>query len=265
MIVIGELINASRKVIAEAIRNHDAAAIQEVARQQALAGAQYIDVNAGIFQDRELQIMEWLVRSVQEVTEVPCSIDSPDPRVLAAGLAAHRGAALINSISLEPERLEAVTPLVRGTSHGIVALCIDGSGMPQGTDQRLQRTERLVNHLAKNDVPLDHIFVDPLLEAIGTQHTSAADFFAALGAIRARFPEVHVTCGLSNVSFGVPRRKLLNRVFAIMAIARGLDTAIVNPLDERLMSDILVAETLAGHDEWCERYLMAHREERLVV
>jgi cobalamin-dependent methionine synthase I len=265
MIVIGELINASRKVIAEAIKSQDSDTIQQVAKEEAAAGASYIDVNAGVFQEREIEYMKWLVDSVRAATDVPCSIDSPDPKVLEAGLLAHEQPALINSVSLEPDRLDAVTALVRGTKHSIIALCIDEHGMPDTVDDRLQRTERLVNHLAKADVTPDRIFIDPLLKAISTSHTEAAQFLDAVAAIKARFPEVHVTCGLSNVSFGLPRRKVLNRVFAMMAIARGLDSAIMNPLDARMMSNIVTAETLAGRDEWCERYLTAHREDRLVV
>ena len=265
MIVVGELINASRQAIAEAIKNQDTAAIQQVARGQASAGASYIDVNAGIFQDREAEYMKWLVESVRAVTQVPCSIDSPNPKALEAGLSAHPGPALINSISLEPERLDAVTPLVRGTPHSIIALCIDANGIPDTVDERLRRTERLVNHLGKADVPADRIFIDPLLKALSTSHTEAVQFLDAVAAIKQRFPAVHVTCGLSNVSFGLPRRKALNRVFAMMAIARGLDSAIMNPLDDRMMSNIIVAETLSGRDEWCEKYLMAHREGKLVV
>jgi len=265
MIVVGELINASRQAIAEAIRNQDRAAIQQVARDEAAAGASYIDVNAGVFQDREAEYMKWLVESVHAATEVPCSIDSPNPKALEAGLSVHQGPALINSISLEPERLEAVTSLVKGTPHRIIALCIDASGIPDTVDERLRRTERLVDHLGKADVPPNRIFIDPLLKAISTSHTEALQFLDAVSAIKQRFPDVHVTCGLSNVSFGLPRRKVLNRVFAMMAIARGLDSAIMNPLDDRMMSNIIAAETLGGRDEWCERYLMAHRAGKLVV
>ncbi len=265
MIVIGELINASRKVIAEAIKAQDRGAIQQVAKDEATAGASYIDVNAGVFQDREVEYMRWLVDSVRSVTDVPCSIDSPNPKALEAGLLTHEEPALINSISLEPDRLDSVTSLVRGTKHSIIALCIDENGMPDTVDDRLQRTERLVNHLAKADVTPDRIFIDPLLKAVSTSHTEAEQFLDAVAAIKQRFPEVHVTCGLSNVSFGLPRRKLLNRVFAMMAIARGLDSAIMNPLDERMMSNVVTAETLAGRDEWCEKYLVAHREDKLVV
>jgi 5-methyltetrahydrofolate--homocysteine methyltransferase len=265
MIVVGELINASRKVIAEAIKNQDAGAIKQVAKDQAAAGASYIDVNAGVFQAREEEYIKWLVESVREATDVPCSIDSPSPKALEAGLAVHESPALINSISLEPDRLDPVTSIVRGTPHSIIALCIDETGMPETTDDRLRRTERLVNHLSKADVPTNRIFIDPLLKAISTSHTEAIQFLDAVAAIKDRFPDVHVTCGLSNVSFGLPRRKVLNRVFAMMAIARGLDSAIMNPLDERMMSNIVTAETLAGRDEWCEKYLVAHRENKLVI
>lgn len=263
MIIVGELINASRKAVREAIRSKDAASIQAVARDQAEAGAAFVDVNAGVFEAREVELLGWLVETVQQCTDVPCAIDSPNPAAIEAAVARHQGGALINSISLEQGRCDAITSILAGTDHCVIALCMDDQGLPETVDQRLANAERLVTHLTAKRVPPDHIYLDPLLQAVATRPTAATEFLDAVAAIRARFPEVHCICGLSNVSFGLPNRKLLNATFAPMAVARGLDAAILNPLDERLMANLLVAETLAGRDEWCERYLDAHREGRL--
>jgi len=263
MIVVGELINASRKVIKAAITERDGAAIQQVARDQAEHGAAFIDVNAGVFEDREAECLEWLVAEVRKATETPCSVDSPDVKVAERALAAHSGAALVNSISLEKSRFEDFTALVAGSEHHVVALCMGDDGIPTTLDQRLANADRLVNHLVGKGIPEDRIFLDPLLHAISTSETAGLDFLRAAAAIRERFPGAHRICGLSNVSFGLPRRKILNQTFAVMAVAYGVDAGILNPLDDKLMTNILAAETLAGRDQWCERYLNAHRENRL--
>jgi 5-methyltetrahydrofolate corrinoid/iron sulfur protein methyltransferase len=263
MIVVGELINASRKAIAAAIREHDGAAIQQVARDEVKHGAHFIDVNAGVFEDREAECLEWLIGQVREATETPCSVDSPSVQAAERALAAHRGSALINSISLESSRLDDFTALLAGSEHHVVALCMGDDGIPTTVDQRLTNAERLVNHLVGKGIPEERIYLDPLLQAVSTSETAGQEFLQAVTTIKQRFPKVHCICGMSNVSFGLPRRKVLNQTFAVMAVAHGLDAAILNPLDEKLMTNILVAETLAGRDQWCERYLNAHRENRL--
>ncbi|MBN1628360.1 MAG: dihydropteroate synthase [Thermoleophilia bacterium] len=263
MIVVGELINASRKVIAQAIRTKDVTTVQQVARDEAGAGASFIDVNAGVFEDQEAELLGWLVEHVQQTVTIPCSIDSPNPKAIEAALAVHRGDAMINSISLEQDRRDSVTSLLAGTSHHVIAMCMDDDGLPETVDQRLRNADRMVSYLRGQGVAEDHIYLDLLLQAVSSNPTAAVDFLEAVAAVKTRFPEVHLICGMSNVSFGLPQRKVLNQVFAAMAVARGLDAAILNPLDVRLMSHILVAETLAGQDEWCERYLDASRAGRL--
>jgi len=264
MIIVGELINASRKRIAEAIRARDEETIQRVAKKQAGRDASYIDVNAGVFEDEEAELLQWLVGLVQVAVDVPCSIDSPNPAVVEAGLERHQGPALVNSISLEQSRLDGLSPLLAGTDHRVIALCVTDEGMPQTTDDRLAVADKLVNHLVQKGLKTDHIFVDPLVQPVSTDGAAPLAALRAIAALRERFPEVHTICGLSNVSFGLPQRKILNQTFAAMAIAWGLDGAILNPMDDRLRTTIIAAETLAGRDEWCERYLNAHRAEELV-
>jgi 5-methyltetrahydrofolate corrinoid/iron sulfur protein methyltransferase len=263
MIIVGELINSSRKPIAEAIKARNTAAVQQVARNQMLCGAAFVDVNAGVFDEQEAECLEWLVQNVQQATDAPCSIDSPNTKALEAALAVHQGSALINSISLERRRCEDITSLLAGTSHQVIALCMNERGVPETVDQRLANADKLVNHLVSSGIPIERVYLDPLLHAVSTKETAGRDFLLAVAAIKQRFPNVHCICGISNVSFGLPRRKLINQTFAAMAIAHGLDAAILNPLDAKLMTNILVAETLAGSDPWCERYLHAHREDRL--
>lgn len=262
MIVVGELINASRKKIAAAIRARDRAAIEQVAKDEAAAGAAFIDVNAGVFEDEEAAHLVWLVQTVQQAVDVPCSIDSPNPAVLQEVLPQHQGPALVNSVSLESGRLEPVTSILAGTEHRVIALCMTDEGMPETVDDRLAAAERLINHLVKHGVAEPHIFVDPLVQPLSTNGEAPMRALGAIEAMRKRFPEVHGICGLSNVSFGLPKRKLLNRTFLAMGIARGLDAAILNPLDAELQAVLYAAEALAGRDAWCERYLDGYREKR---
>ena len=260
MIIIGELINASRKIVKSAIEAGDRELIKQIATQQADAGADYIDVNAGVFVGKESQYLQWLVETVQEVSDKPCAIDSPDPEAIKAALAVHRGAPLINSISLERDRYEAILPIVSGTDFKVIALCMSDEGMPETADDRLRIADKLVNGLVQNNVALENIFVDPLVQPISVKKTFGMEFLDSIERIMTRYRGIHTACGLSNISFGLPERKFLNQTFITMAICKGLDGAIINPLDRKMMSNILSAETLAGRDEFCMNYLNGYRE-----
>jgi cobalamin-dependent methionine synthase I len=262
MIIVGELINASRKKIAAAIESQDTAAIQAVAKDQFEHGANYIDVNAGVFVGKEPEYLQWLTAIVQEPVDAPCCLDSPDPKAIEAALSVHKGTPMINSISMEKERYDALLPIVAGTDFKVVALCMGDKGMPQTTDERMAIAEELVNNLVKNRVPVENIYVDPLVQPISTNVTFGIEFLNSIERIIKTFPGIHTVCGLSNISFGLPERKFLNQTFMVMAITRGLDGAIVNPLDKKMMANIIAAEALAGNDEWCSAYLTAYREKK---
>lgn len=262
MVIVGELINASRKAIAEAIKAQDKAAIQKVALDQFEAGADYIDVNAGVFVGQEVDYLKWLVTTVQEAVDGPCSLDSPDPEAIETALSVHQGTALINSISLEKERYNNLLPLVAGSGVKVVALCMSDEGMPETVDQRLSIADKLVNGLVSNKVALEDIYVDPLVQPVATNKIFGIEFLKAVEEIMTRFPGIHTMCGLSNVSYGLPERKLLNQTFMAMAIAKGLDGAIINPLDKRMMANIIAAEALSGKDEFCMNYLKGYRAKK---
>lgn len=263
MLIVGELINASRKQIGEMIEAQDADAIKKVAQEQRQAGADYIDVNAGIFVGKETEYLKWLVQNIQEVVDCPCCIDSPDPRAIEAALTVHRGVAMINSISLEKERFDALLPVIAGTDLKVVALCMSDEGMPATTDDRLRVAEKLIEGLTKANIPLENIYVDPLVQPVGTRDTFGMEFLNAVEAIMTGFRGVHTICGLSNISYGLPARKFLNQNFAVMAIAKGLDALIIDPLDRRMMACITTALTLVGRDPYCVNYLKAYRENKL--
>ena len=259
MLVVGELINASRKAIGEAIKAQDAEYIKKVAKDERAAGADFIDVNAGIFVGKEPEYLKWLVTNVQEAVDAPCCIDSPDPKAIEAALSVHKGVAMINSISLEKERYEALIPVVAGTDLKVVALCMSDEGMPETMDARLKIAEKLIDGLVKNNVPLQNIYVDPLVQPVSTNSTFGVEFINSVEAIMTRFKGVHTICGLSNVSYGLPVRKFMNQAFAIMAIGKGLDGLIINPLDKMMMASLVTAEALAGRDDYCVNYLKAFR------
>lgn len=265
MIIVGELINASRKNIAAAIENKDVETIQTIARDQHAHGADYIDVNAGVFVAKEADYLKWLVETVQAEVDTPCCIDSPDPKAIEAALAVHNGTPMINSISLEKERYEALLPIVSETEFKIVALCMSDKGMPQTVDERLAIADELVNNLVKKNVALENIYVDPLVQPLSTDVRFGIEFLNSIEIIMKTFPGIHTVCGLSNISYGLPERKFLNQTFMVMAIIKGLDGAIVDPLDKKMMATIIAGEALAGKDEWCANYLAAYREKKFEV
>lgn len=262
MFIVGELINASRKKIGTAIENQDTDAIQQIAAAQYENGANYIDVNAGVFVGREAEYLKWLVTTVQEALDAPCCIDSPDPGAIEAALSVHRGTPMINSISMEKERYDALMPLIAGSDYKVVALCMSDAGMPETADARISIADELINNLVKNNIPLENIYVDPLVQPLSTNDNYGKEFLQSIQMIMRRFPGIHTICGLSNISYGLPERMLLNQTFMVMAITKGLDGAIANPLDKKMMAAIVTAETLAGKDEWCSEYLQAYRQKR---
>ena len=259
MLIVGELINASRKSIAAAIEQADTASIQKIATEQHESGAHYIDVNAGVFVGKEEVYLKWLVKTVQETVDSPCCIDSPDPKAIEAALSLHKGTAMINSISMEKERYEALLPLVAGTDLKVVALCMSDEGMPETVDDRMAIADKLVNALIQKNIAVENIYVDPLVQPIATNNNFGNEFLNAVEKIMTRFKGIHTICGMSNISFGLPERKFLNQMFMVMAIAKGLDGAIVNPLDKKMMANIIAAEALIGKDNFCMNYLKAYR------
>ena len=263
MIIVGELINATRKAVKAAIEDRDHEFIQKLAKEQADAGAEYIDVNAGVFVGKETEYLNWVIDNVTEVTDLPVCIDSPSSDVIEGALIHFQGKSdktpMINSISLETEKLDNILPVVAGTDLKVIALCMNDKGMPHTADERLETADKLINKLVRNNVKIENIYVDPLLQALATDSSCGAVFLTSIEKIMHGYPGVHTICGLSNISFGLPERGFLNQTFMAMAIAKGLDGAIANPLNEKMMASIITAETLAGRDEYCMGYLGAYR------
>ncbi len=258
VLIIGERINATRKRIGEAVQSYDADLIKAEAVKQVEAGAHLIDVNGGIA-GRETEFLPWLVDVVQEAVDVPLCLDSPHPEALAAALPRCKQPPLINSVTAEEERLQKLVPLVKEFDARVIALCLSDGGPPKGLDDRLEIAARLVDRLTGEGIPLDRIHVDPCVFPVSTGPDAGSWVLEAIPWIHGRYPGVHTICGVSNVSFGLPLRKLLNAVFLAMLIARGLDSAIVDPCDRLTRANLLAAEALAGRDQYSGAYIAAFR------
>lgn len=263
MIIVGELINTSRKEIATAVEKRDEQFIKDISVKQVEAGANYVDVNAGADPKNEPETLEWLVKTVQSAVDVPLCIDSPNPEALYAALRAHNGKAMVNSITAEANRYSQVVPLVKKYGCSIVGLCMDDKGMPANASDRIKIAGGLVAKLKNDGIPMNDIFLDPLVYPIGTGSENGVDVLATIREVHERFAGVHTICGLSNVSFGLPLRKLLNQTFLILCMGSGLDGVILNPMDKRMMSLLRAALALRNKDEFCINYITAYREGEL--
>jgi len=263
VIIVGEKINTSRKSIEQAVRNRDSSFIVDIAREQSEAGAHYIDVNAGTFVETETDYLCWLVETVQSELDVPLALDSPNPKALKEAMKRHKGVPLINSISLEEERFQALLPVITSQPCHVVALCMSQTSMPTTVADRVEAGSELIKRLTSEGIPLERIYVDPLIQPISVDTDMG---LASLGAIRKimdDFPGVNTICGLSNISFGLPERRIINRNFLALCISYGLSAVILDPTDRELMTTLITVEMLLGRDEYCGNYIEAFQNSRL--
>jgi len=263
MIIVGERINTTRKSIDAAVEARNAEVIRDEAIKQAEAGANFIDVNAGTRRKTEIVDMEWLVSVVQEAAETRLCIDSPNPAAIEMGLKFAKQKALVNSITGEGERVEAIMPMVKNYGASVVALTMDETGMPKTGEDRLQIARKIVDMIAGYDIPMDDIYFDPLVQPVGSSLDQGLAVLEGMRLIKASFPDAHIICGLSNISFGLPDRKLLNKTFLPMAMSAGIDAAIMDPTDKSLMSALMASRALLARDEFCLKYILAWREGKL--
>jgi len=260
MIIIGEKINGTRKEVAQAIEQRDEQKIRSLAQSQSAAMANYIDVNAGTTPDIEADALVWLVQIVQDETDLPLCLDSTNPLALSAALEHVNGTPIINSVSAEQERIDQILPIVAEHGCPVILLAVSDSGLPKGIDDRMEVIRHLVGVARDAGVSDGDMFVDPLIMTIstGTEHGNIA--LGSISQIRKEFPDVHITGGLSNISFGMPMRGVLNQSFFSMAVAAGLDAAITDPTNKKMLATILAAEALTGKDRFCKNYNGAYRK-----
>jgi 5-methyltetrahydrofolate--homocysteine methyltransferase len=259
-VIIGERINPTgRKLLAEEMKNGDYSRVETDALAQVEAGAQMLDVNAGIPLADEPTILAEVVRLVQSITDVPLSIDSSIVEALAAGLDAYEGKALVNSVTGEEERLEAVLPLVAKHGAAVVAISNDETGISEDPDVRFEVAKKIVERAADHGIPREDVVVDPLVMPVGAMPTAGRQVFALTSRIREEL-RVNTTLGASNISFGLPNRIGINSAFLTMAAASGLTSAITNPLEPEIRQAVKAADVLNGVDTDCVTWIKTYRQ-----
>jgi len=264
MIVVGERINTSRKSIQKAVEERDADFIRAEALKQAEAGADFLDVNAGSNVRTESADLKWLMEVVQDAVEVPLCIDSPNPQVLEEAIALHRnGTPMINSITAEQERMEALIPLLKETDALVVALCMGGSGMPSNAQERLDAARTILERLSSTGIARERIYFDPVICPISTSPEAAGAALETVRTISTEFEGCHTICGLSNISFGLPKRTHINRSFLALMLNAGLDSVIMDPTEPMMMATLYATNAILGRDEFCLEYISAAREGKL--
>ncbi len=258
-VVIGERINPTgRKLLAEEMKKGDYSRVEADAIAQVEAGAQVLDVNAGIAMADEPKILAECVRLVQSITDVPLCIDSSVVEALEAGLDAYEGRALLNSVTGEEERLERVLPLVRKHDCAVVAISNDDSGISEDVNVRFEVAKKIVERAADHGIPASSIVVDPLVMPVGAVNSAGRQVMELVRRLRDEL-KVNTTCGASNLSYGLPNRTGLNAAFIGMAIASGMTSAITNPLHTEMMQAIRGANVVMGHDPECMKWISANR------
>ncbi|MFC1955665.1 methyltetrahydrofolate cobalamin methyltransferase [Chloroflexota bacterium] len=261
MLIVGELINSSRKSIHENLEKRNTEYLLDIAKKQSEAGADYIDINCSTMMDKESEAMKWLVENIQEVVDIPLSIDTPNPLAMETGLSlAKKGQPMVNSITGEEKSYRPVLPIIAKYKAKVVALCIDEHGMPENAQDRLRAANKLVKLLTEAGLPPEDIYLDPVIVPVGTSDNAGIEVLRAIQLIKKDCPGVNLICGLSNISYGLPNRKVLNRVFMIQTLTMGMDAYILNPLDNKIMGDLFAAQALLGQDSYCTNYLSAHRK-----
>jgi 5-methyltetrahydrofolate--homocysteine methyltransferase len=258
-VAIGERINPTgRRVLAAEMAAGNFDRVRDDAVAQVAAGAQVLDVNAGIPLADEPAILAETVRIVQSVVAVPLCIDSSVVAALEAGLAAYQGKALVNSVTGEEERLESVLPLVARHGAAVIAICNDETGISEDPAVRFAVARRIVERAERHGIPREDVLVDPLAMPVGAVRFAGVALFQIVRRVREELG-CNSICGASNVSFGLPERPALNAAFLAMAIASGMTCAITNPLEPEIRKSMLAANVMMGHDPDCAAWLSAHR------
>ncbi|MGD2174794.1 MAG: dihydropteroate synthase [Candidatus Brocadiaceae bacterium] len=261
MLVIAERINATRKPIARAFQERDAEALAREVRAQAEAGADFIDLNAASDPKHELENLDWGARIIQEHTDLPLCLDSADPEVLRHGLSLIEGdTVMLNSVTAEEGKMRRVLEVAAESGALLIGLTLDDRGLPGTAETRLEITERLLRAAEEAGVERERLYIDPCIQPIATNPEQGMEVVTAVQRIASSFPGVHTTCGLSNISFGLPNRGLINRTYLSCLITAGLDSAILDPTEPGMMDTVCAAEALARRDEFCMNYIRTMRD-----
>ncbi len=260
MIIIGEKINGSIPIVGEAIANHDSDFIKERAKIQANAGASYIDCCASVDEGIEVDTMKWMIDCIQEVTDLPIAVDSPSPDVLAQVYKFCNKPGVINSVSMEGDKIEKIFPEVADTPWEIVCLLCDDTGIPKSAEDRLNVFERVMKKAKEYNIAPNRFHIDPMVEMLCTSEDGMNMNVEVIKTIRAQYPDIHIVAAVSNISYNLPVRKLVNVGYTVLAMNAGMDSIICDPTDNLMSGLIYATEALLGMDEYCMEYISAYRE-----
>lgn len=261
MLIIGELINGMYPKIAAAIKEHDKKTIQKCALNQLACGADALDINCGPASKQPLIDMPWLVETIQEVTDKPLCLDSSKPEVIREGLKVARNKTMTNSTTADPEKLDILVPLAKQYKSKLIGLTISQKGIPQNTDQRVELAAVIVAYCQKTQFPIDELYLDPIVLPINVAQEQMDDILKSIREFKILSqPSPKTVIGLSNISQGTKLHSLINRTFLTMAVASGLNSAILNPEDKTLMDELITAELILNKNIYCDSYLEAYRK-----
>jgi len=261
-VIIGERINpTNRKLLAEEMKAGNLERVQQDAMSQINAGAQILDVNAGVPLADEPKILADSIKLIQSISDVPLCIDSSIVEALKCGLEAYQGKALLNSVTGEEERLETVLPLVKQFGCAVIGISNDDSGISEDINVRFEVAKKIVERAMDYGIPKEDILIDPLVMPIGAINDAGKQVLELIKKLQNEL-QVNTTCGASNLSFGLPNRHGLNTAFIAMAIANGMPCAITNPLEKEIMQSIRGANVVMGHDPECSDWIINYREPR---
>ena len=263
MIIIGEKINGTIPSVKMAIEQKDDEFIRRLAIRQTEAGANYLDVCASTAPDVEVDTLLWLMDIVQDAVDTPLCIDSPNPLVIEKVFSYAKRPGLINSVSEEGGKCEIIYPIIKGTKWEVIALTCDNRGIPKDIQTRVEITKVLVEKAQRYDITPDRIHIDPLVMALSADNQSLLNFVETLKEVKNLYPTIKVTSGLSNISFGMPLRKVVNQHFLTLAIDAGMDSAILDPCNRDLVTTLYITDALLGKDRLCRNYLNAYRKNKI--
>ncbi len=259
MLIIGEKLNSSIPKTLTAMREGDEEALRSLIRAQEAGGAAYLDVNTALLEEEELPALRRLAALIRRESACGLMLDSPNPAVLAAALPeAGDRPVMVNSVSLDA-RYDALLPRIREAGAAVVCLPLRDGAVPADAAGRVENAVRLADKLTAAGIPADALYIDVLAEAVATAENGAVTALDTIRGVKAALPEVKTVCGLSNISFGLPRRIHLNAAFLSMALAAGLDAAILDPSSQAMRTALLASEALLGRDEFCLSYIAGMR------
>ncbi len=260
MIIIGEKINGSIPSVAQAIADRDADFIKERAKMQTEANATYIDCCASVEEDVEVETLKWMIDCIQEVSDLPISVDSPSAKVLTQAYKFCNKPGIMNSVSMEGDKADVIFKEVADTDWEIICLLSDDTGIPQTAEDRLRVFDNLMAKAKEYGIKPSRLHIDPLIEMLCTSEDGIAMIVEVISTIREQYPDIHITAAISNISFNLPVRKLVNMGFTVLAMNAGLDSGILDPTNRELLGLIYATEALLGLDDYCMEYISAYRD-----